>query len=92
VKVLVRVIAVGRPPENDGEVGIHGGDADELLDTFDRTRLNVTCLIPALARPSMISAGFSVLGLPAATQKPSIGKHYFPSAATKATGMQTSTG
>ena len=33
-----------------------------------------TCLIPAVFKPSMISAAFSMLGMPGATQKPSIGR------------------
>ena len=35
--------------------------------------LNGACLMPACLNPSMISTAFSVLGMPTATQKPSIG-------------------
>src|SRR5580693_9480079 len=39
--------------------------------------LNATCLMPAFLSPSMISAAFSVLGIPAATQKPSFRRPSF---------------
>jgi hypothetical protein len=64
------------PLENDGEVGVRSGDTDDLSDPFYRAGFECD-VFNARVSPSMISAAFSVLGIPAATQKPSIGNPSF---------------
>jgi hypothetical protein len=57
------------PLENNGEVGVRRGNADDLSDPFHRAGLERDMLDTRLS-PSMISTAFSAFEMPAATQKP----------------------
>ena len=77
------------PLKNDSEVGIGRSDIDNLTNASTEPGLKATWRIPTDLRPSMISAAFSVVGIPAATQNPSIGKPSRRISAKVAAGTET---
>ena len=62
------------PLKNDSRVRIGHSDIDNLTNVSMEPGLKAMWQIPTDLRPSMISAAFSVVGIPAATQNLLIGK------------------